>query len=211
MSFPDAPRTTARRWTVPIVCAILVVGAALTAGLLPACLRPDANDLPPAGGVGAGPAPAQLFQGWPAGRIPDVALILTGQQHSYLKFCGCSSPQLGGFERRYNFMSMLKQRGWPLVPADLGDLVKYTEGVHDPALLKYETAMKALKILDYVGIALGEFDFNLPLDDGLARTVLQDRDAFPRLLSANLAERMQRFPFDAKSSTVDDLRIVGGQ
>src|SRR5207244_1177011 len=82
--------------------------------------------------------------------------------------------QGGGVERPYNLFKELKARGWPLIAADLGDLVEYKNGeVHDQALLKYETAMKALKALDYAAIGLGEFDFRLPLEKGLALTLLQ--------------------------------------
>src|SRR5436309_236748 len=52
------------------------------------------------------PLPPELFQGWPE-QPPEVAIVLSGQQHSYLKFCGCSQPQQGGFERRYNFLAKL--------------------------------------------------------------------------------------------------------
>src|SRR5215204_2199964 len=108
------------------VAAVLLAGAALTAGWLSA----KADNAPLAGGSGgpapsAKPIPDELFKGWPAGRKPDLAIVLTGQQHGYLKFCGCSSPQLGGYERRYNFIAKLRERGWPIVALDLGDLVTH--------------------------------------------------------------------------------------
>jgi hypothetical protein len=202
-----APHHTpaARRWTLPTIWAILLVGGVLTSSLLTACLRRGPEDAPPAAGGGATPAagalPPKLFDGWPTDaktglKKPDVALILSGQQHSYLKFCGCSTPQLGGFERRYNFMMTLKGMGWPLVAADLGDLVEFTDGIHDQALLKYETAMKALEVLTYSAIGLGVDDFSLPLIDGMARFTLQRPNAFPRVLAANLdpGYRAANFP-----------------
>jgi hypothetical protein len=199
---PAPHNGSARRWTLPTVLAILVVGAALTTGILTACLRPSPDDIVPTPGSGEGaswssaPLPPQLFQGWPANRKPDVALILSGQQYSYLKFCGCSTPQLGGFERRYNFMSKLKERGWPLVAADLGDLVQYKNGLEDQALLKYETAMQALEILDYSAIGIGHDDFALPLIKGMARFTVQKPAASPRMLAANLdpTYRSQNYP-----------------
>src|SRR5438128_9661503 len=57
------------------------------------------------------PLPQGLFQNWPADRKPALVLILSGQQHSYLKFCGCTERQLGGFERRYNFIMKLREKG----------------------------------------------------------------------------------------------------
>src|SRR4051812_27519763 len=153
---PDSHLASARRWTLLTVLAILLVGAALTTGILPACLQTGSVEQP-AGGGGSTPAlPEDLFRTWPADKKPNVALILSGQQHSFLKLCGCTRPQLGGFERRYNFMAVLRDKGWPLVAADLGDLVKFeSNNIHDQALLKYEVAMKALKIVDYSAIGVG--------------------------------------------------------
>ncbi|HEY1375630.1 MAG TPA: multiheme c-type cytochrome, partial [Gemmataceae bacterium] len=204
------PNPPAARWTLPTVLASLLVGAALTTGLLTACLRHGPDDAPAAGAGSSPPSDGRpkLFAGWPVGKSPDIALILTGQQHSYLKFCGCSTPQLGGFERRYNFMASLKARGWPLVAADLGDLVQFTGGIHDQALLKYETEMKAMEILDYKAVGVGADDFALPLIDGMSRFTLQKPTAFPRVLAANLdpAYRAQNFPdpVNAQKSMIGD-------
>jgi hypothetical protein len=215
-STDPAPRQTPR-WAVPAtVFGVLLLGGALTTSLLTACWRHGLEDGPVASGGGSPPPSSQplpqgLFRDWPGDRKPDVALILTGQQHSYLKFCGCSTPQLGGFERRYNFMAKLRERGWPLVAADLGDLVHDQGGVHDQSLLKYETAMKALQALGYVGIALGENDYNLPLIEGLTRFTLQYPDAFPKVLAANLADRETLFPLNAQRSMVGTWQPAGGK
>ena len=61
----------------------------------------------------------QLFRGWPK---PDVALMISGQMIGYLQPCGCSEPQLGGLARRYNFLQGLRDRGWNVVSADVGDV-----------------------------------------------------------------------------------------
>jgi hypothetical protein len=191
----DSHPVSTRRWTLLTTLGILVVGAALTAGILPACLQTGSGDHPAVGGGGMSPS-EELFATWPAGKKPDVALILTGQQHSFLKFCGCTRPQLGGFERRYNFLEMLKGKGWPLVAADVGDLVKFDTPIHDQSLLKYEVAMKALKLLDYSAIGVGADDFALPLLDGMARYSLQPGNEKPRLLAANIdpTYRLDNFP-----------------
>jgi hypothetical protein len=198
---------------------ILVVGGALTAGALSACLglRPD-DVPPPTAGGGANPAlaglPEDLFRNWPAGK-PDLALILSGQQHSYLKFCGCSRPQLGGFERRYNFMAKLKDRGWPLVAADLGDLVVRNQSpLVSPFqdYLKCDIAMQALEMLGYSAMTLGADDHLLPLDDGVAQFALQRPNAFPRSLVVNLADKPKRFPnaINPLKSWVEDWMPAGG-
>ena len=127
----------------------------------------------------AKPLAPDLFKGWPANRKPAVAFVVSGQQHSYLKFCGCSSPQLGGFERRYNFMAKLREQGWPLIGLDLGDLVMHQSGTPQPqTMLKYVAAMKSLATLGYSAQAIGELDLKLPLLNGLGETVLQKPEAF---------------------------------
>src|SRR5262245_13128429 len=68
-----------------------------------------------------GKGEVKLFRDWPQ-QNPDIALLLTGQMHGYYDPCGCSRPQLGGLERRYNFVQQLKGKGWPVVPIDLGDV-----------------------------------------------------------------------------------------
>ena len=75
MSPADHDVPAASHWTLPTVVAILVVGAALTSGLLTACLRPDEHDIIPAPErwrsgrriVVDGPSFAETFQ-WLAGR-----------------------------------------------------------------------------------------------------------------------------------------------
>src|SRR5208282_4425390 len=62
------------------------------------------------------------YRDWPK---PDVAIVLSGELHGYLQPCGCSEPQKGGLARRYNLLQALtKDRGWPVVAADLGDLAQ---------------------------------------------------------------------------------------
>jgi hypothetical protein len=220
---PDSRDLNAkRRWTLPTTVAILLVGGVLTSSLLTACLRRGPDDAPVAAGGGGSPStaalPPDLFRDWPtdgnkALKKPDVALILSGQQHSYLKFCGCSTPQLGGFERRYNFMMKLKSMGWPLVAADLGDLVQFKEGIPEQAFLKCDIAMKALEILGYAAMTLGEDDHTLPLDDGVGQFYLQNPNAFPRPLVVNLANKPQNFPHPVRpnESWIGDWQAVGGQ
>src|SRR5262245_38294522 len=120
----DRSRIFPRRWGVITgAFALLVVGGVVTSCWLRADRTSEPDAQPAPGGSGTKPGHPVLdshFRGWPAGKKPDVALMLTGQQHSYLKFCGCSQPQLGGFERRYNLFHALKAKGWPLVAADLG-------------------------------------------------------------------------------------------
>src|SRR5438876_7949575 len=115
------------------------------------------------------PLPQGLFQDWPADRKPALVMILSGQQHSYLKFCGCTERQLGGFERRYNFIMKLREQGWPVAAVDLGDLVMHQSStLHDQSILKFDTAIKALAAMEYSALGVGEYEFKLPLIEGLS-------------------------------------------
>jgi hypothetical protein len=133
---------------------------------------------------GSGPAsatPPALFRGW--GR-PDVALVVSGEQRGYLQPCGCSHPQLGGMARRYNFIQGLKRRGWPVVAVDLGDIAPRA-GLQ--RMLKYVTAMKALDVLGYSAVGIGQGEMAMPLIEALGNYTLNNPS--PRVLAANLAER----------------------
>src|SRR5262245_48892134 len=74
---------------------------------------------PPTGAAAA----SLLFHDWPKNVKPDLVVLLSGEQHGYLQPCGCSYPQYGGLERRYNLMQQLKkERGWELTALDVGDI-----------------------------------------------------------------------------------------
>src|SRR5262245_11510876 len=79
-----------RRLAIPVtIVGVLVVGGVLTTGWLVASWLRGPEDQPTAGGAAAAqPQLSQIFKDWPANRKPDVALVFSGQQHSYLKFCG---------------------------------------------------------------------------------------------------------------------------
>lgn len=139
----------------------------------------------PAGGP-ATPEPQRprLFFGWPRDRKPDLVLVLSGQQHGYVQPCGCSNPQYGGLERRYIFMQgLVKERGWPLLAVDLGDVAQKSG---PQAKLKYVTSMKALKILDYSGVGVGLNEMSLPLIEALGEYALNNPE--PPVLVANLKD-----------------------
>jgi hypothetical protein len=130
-----------------------------------------------------GPA---LFKGWSA---PDVVLLLTGQQHGYMLPCGCTSPQRGGLERRYNLLQQLKGRGWPVVALDLGDIAQLQGPQNLPnvqGLSKYIYSMQALKLMDYAAVGIGEYEMALPLKQALDNYALNEPE--PRVLCANLKD-----------------------
>jgi hypothetical protein len=190
---PGQPEGEGRTFRTPAAAAALRqrfwqrAALALAAGLFLAGLGTllplgppggRAQDSPPAGG----PAPsALLFRGW--GK-PAVAIVLSGEMHGYLQPCGCSRPQLGGLARRYNFLQTLKARGWPVVAADLGDLAQRGG---PQKMLKYKTAMKALDLLGYTAVGIGQNEMAMPLIEALGNYALNNPT--PHVLAANLADR----------------------
>jgi Cytochrome c554 and c-prime len=123
----------------------------------------------------------RLFTGW---ERPDVVLVLSGEQHGYLQPCGCTSPQYGGLTRRFNLMHALRQRGWHIVAADLGDINQMTG---PQAILKYTYAMKALDLMSYTAVNFGEYECSMPLTEALANYSLNNPT--PRVVNANLLDR----------------------
>ncbi len=138
--------------------------------------------------------PARLFRDW--GK-PDFVLVLSAQQHGYMLPCGCSRPQVGGLERRYNFIQLLKARGWPIVAVDLGDVPQKSGPAKGLAnvqgLLKYQYSMKALDRMGYLGVGVGEYEAAY----SLARIEGEWAANFdtPAVLAGNLKDLENSFPF----------------
>ena len=124
----------------------------------------------------------KYFIGW---EKPDFVLCISGQTYGYLQPCGCSDPQYGGLARRYEFLNSLKQKGWQVVPVDLGDVFpKTSDTPMRQNLLKYETAMRALHVMGYHAVGIGKQELAASLNMVLPQYSLNhDR---PRPLAANL-------------------------
>ena len=136
----------------------------------------------------AAPKPmAHLFQGWPK---PDLALLLSGEQHGYLLPCGCSRPQFGGLERRYNLLQKLRQQGWPVAALDLGD-VPQSEGPRKlpniQGLIKYRYALDSMREMGYLAVGLGRYEAGLSLFNVLGEYALNNKT--PAVLTANLRDK----------------------
>ena len=129
--------------------------------------------------------------------MPDVAVVLSEEQHGYLQPCGCSPIQYGGLARRFNMIQALRKRGWTVVASDLGDIAQRSG---PQALLKYKYSMLALQRLNYSGVGIGANEMALPLFSALGEFALNERS--PRVLSANLKEKETKFPEMVASTTV---------
>jgi hypothetical protein len=140
--------------------------------------------------------PARLFHDWGQ---PDFVVVLSGQQEGYLMPCGCSYPQVGGLERRYNFIQLLKtEKNWPVVAVDLGDVPQKHGLANLPnvqGLIKYRYSMMALKDMGYLAVGIGENEaggsWSLEKIEGeWAANASQ-----PAVLAGNLKDAESKFPF----------------
>jgi hypothetical protein len=140
--------------------------------------------------------PPHLFRKWPK---PELALVLSGSMHGYLLPCGCSRPQVGGLERRYNFVKILREKGWPLVAVDVGDVPQMEGPVKLPnvqGLIKYRYAMKALQETGYTAVGIGEYEASPGLFETLGEWALNNPS--PRIVVANLKDAEVNFPDETR-------------
>lgn len=191
---PDQPRAPrGRGFAFQVAAVVLTVVSALAGTGLAKWLRNPQT--PPA--AQQAKAPGKLFPGrvlldW---KNPDLVLVFTGQMSGYLLPCGCSRPQVGGLERRYNLLQMIKDSGWEYVAADVGDIAQRTGLVGLPnqqGLIKYLYSMRALKLMDYSAVGFGENEVNLGLNTVLGEFALNEPK--PRVLTSNLIDAEARFP-----------------
>jgi hypothetical protein len=139
--------------------------------------QPDStNDSKP-----SGTAPP-LFDGWPQ---PQVALVLTGQQLGYIEPCGCTGleNQKGGLARRHSLLKQLAtERGWTVVPLDVGNQVRRFGKQSE---IKFQQTAEALRQMGYKAMTLGADDLKLPAGDLLNGTNPPDKESL--FVSANVA------------------------
>jgi hypothetical protein len=181
----------APRRAIQVLVVGLVLFSALAGALAARWLRSNAVSANPPEPEAKAP-PGGLFPGWDK---PHLVLVLSGSQHGYLGPCGCSHPQFGGLERRYNFVQGLRDRGWTVAAVDVGDVPQLQAPrnlSNEQGLLKYTYSMRALKQIGYAAVSFGEYEAGLPLDVALASYALQD--PVPRVLAANLKDRDKQFP-----------------
>ncbi len=91
---------------------------------------------------------------WPQ---PQAVIFVSGQQHGYIEPCGCTGleNQKGGLIRRDTLLTQLRDRGWELVPVDVGNQVRRSG--RQPTL-KFQSTVNAFKMMDYKAVTLGVDD-----------------------------------------------------
>lgn len=94
---------------------------------------------------------------WPE---PQAVLFVSGQQHGYIEPCGCTGleNQKGGLIRRDTLLTGLRDRGWNVVPVDVGNQVRR---IGRQATMKFQSTVDAFKLMDYKAATLGVDDLQL--------------------------------------------------
>ncbi len=179
------PTRAARPWPRLLALLSLLVLAGAAGTTLGRWLR----QAPPPAAAEGPDLPDRLCKGWPR---PDLALVISGEQHGYLLPCGCSRPQLGGLERRYNFLQKLRAIGWPVAAVDLGDVPQHEAPAHLANVLarpKYLTSMQAAsRKWATAAVGIGRLRDRASAGDG-GRRLRPEQRRPPYLLAANLDER----------------------
>jgi Cytochrome c554 and c-prime len=121
----------------------------------------------------AGELNQKIAEDWPQ---PQAVLFLTGQQHGYIEPCGCTGldRQKGGIIRRDTLIQELADRGWNIVPVDVGNQVRRTG---KQAEMQFRTTANAFKKMNYKAVTLGlddlrlssSFVFQVAASDNLAK------------------------------------------
>jgi hypothetical protein len=172
--------------SVLMACGVVAFGA------IAAALEPGRSQTEPPAGKGLTALNLPEFPSWPKDTKPDAVVVISGQTYGYLQPCGCSRPQLGGLERRANFIAAMKAAGWPVVGVDLGDLLPVAGVVPEQVIMKYTTTINALREMGYIGVGAGRAEFT---------------NGFYRVL-AEFAEKKEQPPFTLAGNVGG---LVGGK
>ncbi len=188
---PNAPRRR-RGWSFQLAALGLIGISALTG----TCLAYLLQSQPKKADAESKVIPSRYFRDW---GTPDFVIVLSAQQEGYMLPCGCSDPQVGGLERRYNFIQLLKkEKGWQVVPIDLGDVPQKRGPANLPnvqGLIKYRYSMMALKEMGYLAVGVGENEA-----DGTSWSLEKIEGEWaanasqPAVLVANLKDVENKFP-----------------
>ena len=138
---------------------------------------------------------------------PAAILLISGEQDGYPDPCGCTSGQLGGLGRRYDLISKLEAKGWPVAKIDLGNLIHYrgdSRGGIAQEKIKFTVIHKALAAMKYDAVALGPEDLKTGVADTLG-TLLNLAD--PKFLAANVVAADKQLGESIRSTRIAN---VGG-
>jgi len=124
-----------------------------------------------------------LFVDWPE---PQFVLFITGRQEGYIEPCGCTGlkNQKGGLVRRYTLKKQLIERGWEVIPVDVGNQVRRFGRQPE---IKFEWTVGAMRQMGYRAIAFGPDDLRLYFAEVARLTASEGEDDPSEFVCANVA------------------------
>jgi hypothetical protein len=193
----------------PVACAALLAFLIVYIGCAYETPGPAPNSAPPkretaraSATPGVAPTATPIDKLMAELNNPAALLIISGQQDGYMEPCGCSAEQIGGLIRRLDFIERLQSKNWPVSLIELGGLIKEpasARGGFEQAKIKFDYAVKALKLLKYdalalatddlkvgVGEAMGLFDNNLGDTTKIVVANVKPEDVFEKLFRASI-------------------------
>lgn len=134
----------------------LVIGSAIAAVIISQCAVSQEPAVKPSGKTKA-QVERPYCSDWPK---PAMTFFITGRQYGYIEPCGCTGleHQKGGLARRTTLYQELNEKGWNIVPIDLGNQVRR---FGPQAAIKFQTTLTALKGMDYQAVGLGPHDLRI--------------------------------------------------
>jgi len=99
----------------------------------------------------------------------DLSILITGNVMSTLKPCGCTTEQIGGFEKRTAVIS-----NFPKDKRFILDTGNFLEKKSEQDYIKFGIIFQALDSLGYDLVSLTEDDFNTAVEFGLINSTLFD-------------------------------------
>ncbi len=191
--------------TLPDSAAVLPDSAAPTdsAEATPATATSTNKSLSPEANVASDAERNQkIAEDWPK---PQAVLFISGQQHGYLEPCGCTGldKQKGGLIRRDTLLTSLRERGWDIVPLDVGNQVRR---IGRQPEIKFQTTVAAFKTMDYAAATFGIDDLKLSSVE-LIQAASADDDTQCTFVSANVSILDPSFFPDSKIVEVGGRKI----
>jgi hypothetical protein len=181
MSEPLAGKRVGTGRVYGLLALVVLGGGLAVAGV--AMFQSRTADPPPPTQGGKEPSVGGItvFATWPKDKKPDAAIVLSGQTFGHLQPCGCSRPQQGGLERRANFMTGLKGKGWAVAGFDLGDVhpARNQYGMSgirtspEQSKEKYRFSMIALREMGYLAVGVGKTEFEAGVLNVLGEYAMQ--------------------------------------
>ena len=88
---------------------------------------------------------------------PSVVILYTGGTKSHLEPCGCYQEQSGGLPRRAYIVEQIRERGFPTLLVDAGNIF---DGKEEIDAKRCEVNLKAMSAMGYDAVALSQTDLS---------------------------------------------------